>query len=191
MVRRVQLEHPRTPHFVHGGTVEFVCVRRSGFYPANIRPTGFYCSDPRDDTGRIVSLKNGKYVPQLKSLKGYGAYDVKTNGLWLCWTYMEMGFAPDHGERIYAYNLNTGREYLVWKAPANSVEQLFEVDLANQSLYIGVQGVKGQQVYTRIDAHNLSTQKTTTFLQTQASGNPVTVRQADSLSTCPRENPLH
>lgn len=107
--------------------------------------------------GRIYELNHNRYLPQMNQLKGYEPFDVQANGHWVTWIYQSMGIGEDFGERIYAFNTVTSKEYCVWVHPLKSLDSLIGIDLTNNALYYGVQGFDKNQVTVAIHSMNLQT----------------------------------
>ncbi|WP_258112672.1 hypothetical protein [Alicyclobacillus sp. SP_1] len=118
--------------------------------------------------GRIMELKNGKYLPQINAIKGYEPYDVQSNTNWVTWIYLSFGFGPDLGEKIYAYNIKKHSEFLVWSG--GPLQQVFEYQLHGHVLYYGVQYNAGSTATTLIRSINLSDRENASIVTTKGTG---------------------
>ncbi|SHL10092.1 hypothetical protein [Alicyclobacillus tolerans] len=118
--------------------------------------------------GRIMELKNGKYLPQIHPIKGYEPYDVQSNKDWITWIYVSFGLGPDLGEKIYAYNIKKHSEFLVWSG--GPLQQVFEYQLQGHVIYYGIQYNTGSTDTTFIRSINLTDRKNTLIVSTKGTG---------------------
>ncbi|WP_284200341.1 hypothetical protein [Alicyclobacillus sacchari] len=164
---------------IHHGSSEFQPIQYNkklgllgttpGVLPNEV-PKGYPSFPQTNDNyqpGRVVVLKTNTYLPQMDPEFGYQPSYLYSSGNWLCWIYLSMGIGPDDGERVYAYNVSTKKEFQVWAPPKDSNEQLMEVHLLGNDLFLGLQGSSGNTVNTKVVEVKLDTKRQTVLFSEQ------------------------
>ncbi len=126
---------------------------------------------PRLLPGRIMTINDRMYLPQLNPIKDYEPFDIQSSGDWISWIYQSMGIGADYGERIYAYNVVTHKELGIWRQKSGTNEQLMAFEMVGSVIYYGTQSSRGNQVDVMIHSTNLNKDRGKVLITSKGTGN--------------------